>query len=169
MAHRSPKSCGGRCKHILSVAVPYSAMTRNQQCELGVSLTMSKWNTNHLPSALKVPFPSITLAHHPEEHGTASTPLHEELLSKLAPNALGLFRWMVVWSLLLEKGSLAVLTKLLLSSGFRQSPNSPLERHLKHRFTAPVGPQHKQETTYTTFMPRTVLLHTSRRPTFTHH
>ena len=56
MAHRSPKSCGGRCKHILSVAVPYSAMTRNQQCELGVSLTMSKWNTNHLPSALKVPF-----------------------------------------------------------------------------------------------------------------
>ncbi len=122
----------------------------------------SKWNINLVPSALNVPFPSITLAHHPDEHGTASTPLHDELLSKLAPNALGLLRWMLLWSLSLVKGFLPVLAKLLLSSGLRQSPNSPLERHLKHRFTAPVRPQHKQSQLLSC-----LVQHTSRRPTFT--
>lgn len=97
-----------------------------------------------LPSALNVPLPSITLAHHPEEQGTASTPLHEEELSKLAPKAFELL--LVVWSLSEDnrKGFLPVLDRLdVLSSGLRQSPNSPLERHLKQRFTAPVvQPQH---------------------------
>lgn len=89
-----------------------------------------------LPSALKVPLPSITLAHHPEEHGTASTPFMV-LLSKFVMKGLDPEREFVAVDSL-AKGFHEVVADVLLSSGLRQSPNSPLERHLKHRFTAPV-------------------------------
>jgi len=133
MAHRSRKSWGGRCRHIRSVAIPYSMIDKI------FNRSSANRKKKCLPSALNVPLPSITLAHHPDEHGTASTPLQDPELSKLLPKALELLR--VVWSLSADErnGFLPVLDRLdVLSSGLRQSPSSPLERHLKQRFTAPV-------------------------------